>query len=394
MNATIARIVDVMFQDTEMTDEVQALHDEVMNNCQERFDDLRARGLSEDEAIGEVVESLKGMDEVIAQYPKKETPREAVFEAVNDAEEEPETGHFSTGRQIRELQVFVYASDVRVEPSEDGLAHVLWDGMENLDAREENGVLSIRQADGHTGNKKHRMTLQGENIKMDEQPLTLENLGSFIRSAVRAVSKQVSLDISWNAEQITVQLPVEWCVDMNIHTTSGDVEMKGISARKVVCDSSSGDVSIDEMAALETLRVSTSSGDIDVEAGEKAAPLAEVTLKTMSGDVDYSGVCMRGAFTSISGDVNVKGQLETVQMKSTSGDEDFTQWGPGLRQVECQSTSGDVKVYLPWDTCGVVANMRSVSGDCRSASFPPAQNGEQVLITAHTVSGDVRIEKR
>lgn len=394
MNATIARIVDVMFQDTEMTDEVQALHDEVMNNCQERFDDLRARGLSEDEAIGEVVESLKGMDEVIAQYPKKETPREAVFEAVNDAEEEPETGHFSTGRQIRELQVFVYASDVRVEPSEDGLAHVLWDGMENLDAREENGVLSIRQADGHTGNKKHRMTLQGENIKMDEQPLTLENLGSFIRSAVRAVSKQVSLDISWNAEQITVQLPVEWCVDMNIHTTSGDVEMKGISARRVACDTSSGDVTIDEMAALETLRVSTSSGDIDVEAGEKAAPLAEVTLKTMSGDVDYSGVCTRGAFTSISGDVDVKGQLETVQMKSTSGDENFTQWGPGLRQVECQSTSGDVKVYLPWDTYGVVANMRSVSGDCRSASFPPAQNGEQVLITAHTVSGDVRIEKR
>ena len=34
MNATVARIVEIMFQDTEMSEEVQALRDEVMNNCQ------------------------------------------------------------------------------------------------------------------------------------------------------------------------------------------------------------------------------------------------------------------------------------------------------------------------------------------------------------------------
>ena len=56
MNATVARIVEIMFQDTEMSEEVQALRDEVMNNCQERYNDMVARGLSEDAAIAAVRE--------------------------------------------------------------------------------------------------------------------------------------------------------------------------------------------------------------------------------------------------------------------------------------------------------------------------------------------------
>jgi ABC-type proline/glycine betaine transport system permease subunit len=70
MNETVKRIVEILFQDTEMTDEVASIKDEVMNNCQERYADLVARGMTEDEAIGEVVESLKGMEEVIGEFPK------------------------------------------------------------------------------------------------------------------------------------------------------------------------------------------------------------------------------------------------------------------------------------------------------------------------------------
>ena len=72
MNQTVKRIVDILFQDTVENDETRALHEELMNNCQEHYEDLIARGLSEDEAVGEVVDSLKGMKDVIAQYPKKE----------------------------------------------------------------------------------------------------------------------------------------------------------------------------------------------------------------------------------------------------------------------------------------------------------------------------------
>ena len=71
MNDTVARIVDLMFENTEMTEEVAALRDEVMNNCQERFFDLVESGVSEDDAISAVVESLKGMEDVVNQYQRK-----------------------------------------------------------------------------------------------------------------------------------------------------------------------------------------------------------------------------------------------------------------------------------------------------------------------------------
>ena len=77
-NETVERIVNLLFQDVEMTDEVQALYDETMSNCQERYQDMTSRGLSDDDAIAAVVESLKGMEDVISQYPKKsESPRRA-----------------------------------------------------------------------------------------------------------------------------------------------------------------------------------------------------------------------------------------------------------------------------------------------------------------------------
>lgn len=82
-NETVERIVNLLFQDVEMTDEVQALYDETMSNCQERYQDMTSRGLSDDDAIAAVVESLKGMEDVIASTrrslnrPKRKKRRRA-----------------------------------------------------------------------------------------------------------------------------------------------------------------------------------------------------------------------------------------------------------------------------------------------------------------------------
>lgn len=394
MNATIARIVDIMFQDTEMNDEAQALHDEVMNNCQERFDDLVARGLSEDEAIGEVVESLKGMDEVIDQYPKKaaKAEDEAFAGGAADNEEQGACDFAYDREQVRELNVFLSNEDITVEPSEDGLVHV--NGDVKLDVSLEAGVLSINGRPGERNRRSRHVTIHGENIHIDE-PLTMENLGSFIRATMRAVSEQVKMSgtIHWGDGQITVQLPKACQASLNIHTSSGDVDIHDVSARRVKCDSSSGDVNISEVAGMETLHVNTSSGEIQVEGADDGGRQDEVSLKSMSGDVNFTGVCRWGMFTSVSGDVDVEGDLEDVQMKSTSGDVLLEQWEAGLRRVSIQSTSGDVTVHLPGDTCGVVANLSSVSGDRHCDSFPPARHGEQLLITARTISGDIRVDR-
>ena len=124
MNETVKRIVEILFQDTEMTDEVAAIKDEVMNNCQERYADLVARGMTEDEAIGEVVESLKGMEEVISEFPK--------------VKREPEAGAETTGNRdlvfdpavISLVDVHMISEDVIFDASDDDLIHVQYDGDE------------------------------------------------------------------------------------------------------------------------------------------------------------------------------------------------------------------------------------------------------------------------
>ena len=71
MNASIQAIIDHMFRDTVDNAETRALHEELLNNCLEHYDDLVGRGMTEIEAIDAVVDSLKGMKEVIDEYPKK-----------------------------------------------------------------------------------------------------------------------------------------------------------------------------------------------------------------------------------------------------------------------------------------------------------------------------------
>ena len=136
MNTTVARIVDLLFENVAESEEVTALHDEVMNNCQERYDDLRSRGLGEDEAIGEVVESLKGMDEVVRQYPRKSDVRESAPRInsameMEDDEEDAQPGCAFPFEQVRMLDVNLSSDDVELVLSQDDLIHVNWEDEED-----------------------------------------------------------------------------------------------------------------------------------------------------------------------------------------------------------------------------------------------------------------------
>ena len=141
MNQTVKRIVDILFQDVVENEETNALHEELMNNCQEHYQDLIDRGLSEDEAVSEVVDSLKGMKDVIAQYPKK-----AAGSAAYAATGEDEGGFCQAYRGADTLIVETSDQDVEVNTSADGDIHVYCDDPEGLKAEQNGGTLRITGA--------------------------------------------------------------------------------------------------------------------------------------------------------------------------------------------------------------------------------------------------------
>ena len=386
MNATVQRIVELLFEDLEMSAEVQAIKDEVMNNCQERYEDLLAQGLSEDEATGAVVESLKGMEEVLAQYPRKPVAHAC---GVEDGE-----GLVFPAEGLRSVKVNLFSEDVTIEPSDDSSVHVIYDReqMPEINVRMEGGCLIVSR-DGEQKQKKGH-GFDRENVTIN----SFSDLGKLFRNL------HVVVNLG-NDGKITLTLPEGCAPDLNVRTLSGDISLEDVSAGEVTVNSTSGDISVDGVEAT-ALTASTTNGELKVDLPEELT-LERVELRTTSGDVEArlnarrcKAQCMSGDVTlegrireaevaSVSGDVNLRADVEQVNVKSVSGDVDVTCDSEELREVTAQSTSGDVDVRLPSGVRCISLNTKSLSGDVNyNVALDP---NAPVRVTVSTVSGDIDV---
>ena len=368
MNQTVKRIVDILFQDVVENEETNALHEELMNNCQEHYQDLISRGLTEDEAVGEVVESLKGMKDVIAQYPKK-----AAGTADPVEKEEGKTWVFSG---IESLKVETGDQDIYVSPSADGNVHVYCDDPEGLKATTDGNALRIE------GVKKTEKAASAFEMQEGEE-ISLSGLLNMVGKAIRNVTSSFIAGAA-----IRVEVPDGQMKEIELNSRSGDIECSCAMARKMTVRSTSGDVTLEPVTekTAESLLVSTVSGDAEVHG---SALEAEIT--SMSGEVSADGVFENVTMKSTSGDVNFTGSVIDLTAHSISGDTEATIENTSLKHADAKSTSGDVEISLPAGLTGVHAECSTVSGDCLSR-VSDAGAGAPVQIRAKSVSGDVTVQ--
>ncbi|MGN0971360.1 MAG: DUF4097 family beta strand repeat-containing protein [Aristaeellaceae bacterium] len=387
MNATVQRIVELLFEDLEMSAEVQAIKDEVMNNCQERYEDLLTQGLSEDEATGAVVESLKGMEEVLGQYPRKPVAHAC---GVEDGE-----GLVFPAAGLRSVKINLFSEDVTIEPSDDSSVHVIYDReqMPDLNVRMEGSRLTISR-EGEQKKKGHVFGFEGENVTIN----SFSDLGKLFRN-LHVVAT------FGDSGRITLTLPEGCAPDLDVHTLSGDISLENIAAGEVSLGSTSGDISVEGVEAT-VLTASTTNGEVNVELPEELM-LARAELRTtsgdvearlnaqrckaqsMSGDVSLEGRIREAEVGSVSGDVNLRADVEQVNVKSVSGDVDVTCDSEELREVTAQSTSGDVDVRLPSGIRCICLNTKTISGDVTyNVALDP---NAPVRVTVSTVSGDIDV---
>ena len=370
MNQTVKRIVDILFQDVVENEETAALHEELMNNCQEHYQDLVDRGLSEDEAVGEVVESLKGMKDVIAQYPKKAAERAA---APQEPAEEGKTWVF-TG--LDSLKVETGDQDIFVGPSADNEIHVYCDDPEGLKTETSGNLLHI------TGAKKTEKAAHAFEMKEGEE-VSLTGLLNMVGKAIRNVTSSFV-----SGPAIRVEVPDGQMKEIELNSRSGDVECTCAFARKMTARSTSGDVTLEPVTekTAETLKVSTVSGDADV----KGSAL-DAEISSMSGEVKADGVFETLRMKSTSGDVDFTGSVLDLTAASISGDADLTIENTTVKVIDAKSTSGDVEIGLPSGLGGVHAVCSTVSGDCLSR-VSDAGPDAPVQVRAKSVSGDVTVQ--
>lgn len=369
MNNTVKRIVDILFQDAVENDETLALHEEVMNNCQEHFDDLVARGMTEDEAVGVIVESLKGMKDVIDEYPRKDST------AQPETDGEVEKGHWRF-RGIERIRTELKEQDLEVSPSADDQVHLYCSDPERITWNLNGGQLTVTGV--------NMATRTADAVKAEEKPeMTLNGILNYVGRILKNVSTQIVA-----CEPVRIDIPADMIREADLNAASGDITWRASLATTMSAHTASGDIDIDPMdeSKADKIHASTASGDITLKGTAE-----EAEISSISGDAVAEGIVGFLKVKSVSGDAEFSGCVDTLTLQSVSGSAEAHIENISVRRIEAKSTSGDVEIDLPDDIGSVHAECSSRSGDCTN-QLPDGGSGAGLQIRASSISGDVRIE--
>ena len=257
MNASVARIVDMLFEGIEESEEVRSIHDEIMNNCQERYANLLLDGYSEDEALAAVIESLKGMDEVLSGCPRKaETGRVNLHKDGTCTQAPDETG--IAWDAVRALQVSVRSADVIVTECDGRPSLALEQTNGSLHAQVEGNTLVIRQ-DPASGQ------FTGEEFKP----------GGLFGALAGLLSGAMTRIVSEDDCRVWIQVPADMLQSVRIQTLSGDIRF-AVPAGNIFLQTTSGDCGVN-MADMRKNSAKKPETCRALSAQPNSAPLAETS---------------------------------------------------------------------------------------------------------------------
>ncbi len=180
----------------------------------------------------------------------------------------------------------------------------------------------------------------------------------------------------WESFDVTVRTPAG--ADLEVRAASADVDVR-VALGSLGARLASGDIRVGEIE--DDAAVESASGD--VELGEVGGNL---DVSTASGDVHLGRAGGRVVVHTASGVARLGNARAALSASTQSGDLDVERYEGG--DLECSSTSGDVRIGLPpGRTLDVDVN--TVSGDIRSDFAPENGDGATARLRVKTISGDI-----
>ncbi|MBQ4264774.1 MAG: DUF4097 family beta strand repeat protein [Clostridia bacterium] len=159
--------------------------------------------------------------------------------------------------------------------------------------------------------------------------------------------------------RITVRVPHGFAADYAISTTSGDVHIRDVDVDGVKVSTTSGDVRVEPDAKVraDDIAVTTVSGRATVSA---CADTIEVT--TVSGGQFISCDAHKVDVNVVSGKVHVEGACDEWEVSSVSGEVELLCTVAPTKKVQISSVHGDVRLALPGEIRGFVAEATGALG--------------------------------
>ena len=360
MNTAVQDIIRPLFLGVDMTEEALALKEELTADLEERYADLLASGVTEDEAIARLQEAVEGFDAVTADLPHAAAP---ALTSANTAAPQPapETSPVpsavvpeKTDARMRAIRIELSAEDLHVGMSPDDQMHLAVDGDHQPEWQKtvsgDTVTLTIRHNAGPE---------QDEFANID--PAKLDRLGRLllkVHTACRQIGSHITV---FNECHGTVLIPLTWLPELSIRTASGDVTVDApVSALNV--QTVSGDAHLTLSASCASVSAQSVSGDLQVD-GSAAAQ--HVHLKTVSGDAQFTGGGSSITYSAVSGDItlSVTGPVSSISGSTVSGDTNIHMCSGQPVHVQANTRSGDVSVSAHDGPQAAPLSLSSVSGD-------------------------------
>ena len=197
--------------------------------------------------------------------------------------------------------------------------------------------------------------------------------------------------IQKNGGRVIVRVPRGYAADYQISTTSGDVHIAGVDADDVKVTTTSGDVRIepDARVRLQDIEVTTVSGCATV-----SACADDVKVTTVSGHQFISCDAHKVDVNVVSGRVHVEGACDEWEVNSVSSEVELLCTVAPTKKIEIGSMHGSVRLALPGDIRGFVAEVSGPLGCEIVNEFGPNRYGTCALpIRMETMRGKLMITR-
>ena len=257
---------------------------------------------------------------------------------------------------LRSIDIQLDADDVLIEPADDLEIEVRWEAEKALSVPD---------------------------VRMESHALIIRRSNPDVFKTFFSVFKK-------DGGQIVVRVPRGYAADYTVKTTSGDIVMRDVDADDVTVGSTSGNVRVEPEAAVRahTISVNTVSGNATVSARAE-----EIDVNTVSGRQFVSCDAGKADINAVSGSVHLEGACDEWEANSVSGEIELLCTLVPARKIELSTISGGVRVALPADIRGFVADVSGMSGSIVN-EFGPNRYGTCALpIHMDTMSGRLTITR-
>jgi len=196
---------------------------------------------------------------------------------------------------------------------------------------------------------------------------------------------------SKNGGKITVRVPVGYAASYKVSTTSGDVMLRGVDADDVKVTTTSGSVRVETLTSVRAqgVAVTTVSGHVAV-----SACADDIAVTTVSGDQFVSCDAKKVDVNVVSGKTHLEGACDEWEIEAVSSDVELLCTVAPTKKVQIASMHGTVRLALPQDIRGFVAETNSALGCAIVNEFGSNRYGTCALpIRMDTMRGQLMITR-